>query len=1068
MAATGRSDGSMAEHASALFSTFLANPRNTVAHHLDTFDAFVDFDLDTIFRNEPDLNITLLDGNTLSISLYDPSLTGPIIVDENAQGRRVERPSYPTEMRLRDETYEGALHINIRETLYAPDGTVLHCTHHLHQRLCFIPIMVKSSRCNLHLHTRESRTECPNDPGGYFIVKGRERVLVSQIRAAYNLINVVRKKVVGKEVVISATCRSMSASTSHSILLKVHLTTQDLAVLTLHYLRDEVPLGLVLRALDVADLAPLLMGLPKTAEAYVATLQAAFDAAPSASEARVLIGRLSTLAPVSTKEPEELGMQILELEMLPHLGVGCTNEDRAMFLGRMHSKLVMTKLGVRSEDDRDNLRFKRVEGAGALLRVLFWTLLKRFLKVVKQIIAKKSVMPASVPALLTGLNLITINIRQCMLTGAWGASKSGFLRIGVAQVLSRQNYIATISHLRRLSLPVGRQGKNVRARMVNASHACFICPLETPEGGTTGVVLNLASTTTITCHVSSEMVSEIICQGLCTDTALLLRRKGYSGLLTQPGAAVVLVDGRPIAATLSPALLVLHLDAMRRDGVLPRSVSAWHDPVDGEVHLACDEGRLLRPVLVASRMSELGTEDARQWEHCLVTGLVDYVDPAKAEASVVAMWPSEAGRMGATFCEIVPEALCSLVTNCIPFMNSTQAARNLFWASMGKQATGVPTLNQAFRTDTSMLYLNTPQRPLVDTDISRHTGFDAMPCGVNAIVAVATLSGYNQEDSLIMNRASIERGMFRSTHFKTIATEERNRSSSVTEIIRLPPGHIRKGYQDYSLLDADGIVQPGVRVRCGTVLVGKVEVGAPGRRAEGVALATPSVDDVDISLVAQVADEGIVDRVLVTTTRNRFRLVKVILRMEKVPETGDKFASRSAQKGTVGLVEDDVNLPFCPETGMIPDIIINPLCLPSRMTVNQLQEMVLGKARCVDGEAANATAFSGPYGTSSSGGSTRMEDICNRLAAAGYERHGWHRMVSGKTGEPIKARIFMGPAYYHRLRHMVADKVHARSHGEVTILTRQPLSGRRRDGGLRVRLEQTPPPTFYFSDSANK
>ena len=370
--------------------------------------------------------------------------------------------------------------------------------------------------------------------------------------------------------------------------------------------------------------------------------------------------------------------------------------------------------------------------------------------------------------------------------------------------------------------------------------------------------------------------------------------------------------------------------------------------------------------------------------------------------------------------------------------------------SMGKQAIGMYSLAYKLRTDTIVHVLDYPQRAIVSTKPAEFMGFNKMPSGINAIVAIMSYTGYNQEDSVILNQSAIDRGLFSVTSFRTVSDVEKNGSMYTFETICIPPqssskikigesGYFKRKNANFKFLDEKGVVKERTSVKAGDVIIGKILTKCSKTGEES---------KTDCSVVVKHGEDGIVDRVNITITPNGYKMVKIVIRNQRIPEVGDKFASRAAQKGTVGAVYRQEDMPFNSD-GICPDIIINPHAIPSRMTVNQLMECVLGKACSIKGTYGDATPFS------SSSTDNAAERICELLASVGmesdkaYNRTGWEQMYNGFTGELVKAKVFMGPTYYQRLKHMVSDKMHSRAHGHVTTLTRQPLEGRSRDGGLR-------------------
>lgn len=349
---------------------------------------------------------------------------------------------------------------------------------------------------------------------------------------------------------------------------------------------------------------------------------------------------------------------------------------------------------------------------------------------------------------------------------------------------------------------------------------------------------------------------------------------------------------------------------------------------------------------------------------------------------------------------------------------------------MVKQAIGfVPCHN--LKTETVSHTLNYPQKPLVTTDIAEVNGFNDYPNGINAIVAIACYTGYNQEDSIILNKASIERGLFGSITYNTYTAEEK-KNGIVEERITVPLDSIKTRDCNYGLLAPNGVVRRRQRVKKGDVIIGKVTIKNKNEEERVV----------DSSIVIQAGEEGFVDRII-DTVKDGCRIVKVVVGQLRLPEIGDKFCSGMAQKGTCGMIYPQEDMPFTAD-GMTPDIIINPNCIPSRMTINQIISTVMGKLYCIDPKPEYRNGL--PFRENSS---TILNDLCQSLTKHGFNHSGTEVMYCGFTGKKIKSEIFMGPVYYHRLKHMVADKMHARSHGQVTTLHRQPNCGRSQGGGLR-------------------
>ena len=367
--------------------------------------------------------------------------------------------------------------------------------------------------------------------------------------------------------------------------------------------------------------------------------------------------------------------------------------------------------------------------------------------------------------------------------------------------------------------------------------------------------------------------------------------------------------------------------------------------------------------------------------------------------------------------------------------------RNCYQAAMGKQAMSMFALTHLIRADTVSHVLGYPQKPLVTTRAAEMMGFSDMPAGINAIVAIACYTGFNQEDSICLNKGSIENGMFWATTYNTHSEEDKKQGTYMCDKISLPPLDKRRTDLNYSLLDENGVIRKtiegkngnsSVYVQLGDVIVGKCIIHNNKNNEQTI---------VDNSLSIKKGEEGFVEKVIISRTPNGYKSVKIIIRKVRKPQVGDKFASRSAQKGTTGALIPREDMPFTTQ-GITPDIIMNPHALPSRMTINQLMESVLGKSCAIEGTIGDSTPF-----TSSS--TNIAEKLCERLGMHNFNKQGTEMMYSGITGEPI-GMVFIGPVYYQRLKHLVIDKMHARAYGPNATLTRQPLEGRSRDGGLRM------------------
>lgn len=1067
-----------------------------VKHQTETFDHFINVGLAKIINEEPGINIKAPKNDnrfkSYRVFFSDVYVPSPTVIEENRELRGFN----PAEARQRDLTYDSPIYVNVTETLEI-EGQEPEVNKHMRVVLGRIPIMLRTSKCYLSNMTPDERIkagECEYDEGGYFIFKGKERVIISQLRGIYNKILVFEQKPDNKSQYISE-MRSMSEETGHSVLISIIMDAEQSLGIQLPYVKNVIPVGLVFKAMgytsgEFYDLINLKCGnvdkyirtiinesffiedeeneyffekeydevkksnpswnkedinnyLKKEWDGMASDVKLSWKREGTRIKALMYIGS-NTGNQLKESERIEYAHQVIDGEIFPHMGVTSTIQEKAFLLGHMIHKLLATKLGLRKPDDRDNYINKRIDSTGILCYDLFKQLFKKYTSSIIQQIEKRKQLPDAM-SLITRQTDITKGFAHCFSTGSWGVPKNSYVRPGVVQILSRISYGATLSNLRRISIPIGKESKNAAIRQINPSQIMFICPAETPEGAPVGIVLNYTLLTRISERTPTVLVKEVV--ELCNNIIMISKCKKTDENIK------VFINGIIFGVTKEPYDLVEELEELRRVKMLPYDVSISYDEIDEEIHVYSDQGRLLRPVFNLIDGKMIGEEkDGTNWDELVDKGIITYIDNMEADNAVIAFSQNELSKYRNNYCEIAAAMMLGVMASIIPFPDHSQSPRNCYQAAMGKQAMSIFALSHLIRTDTVVHVLTNPQRPLVSTRTGDMMGFSDMPSGINAIVAIACYTGFNQEDSIILNHSAIQRGLFWATTYRTYSDDEKKQGYN-TEKIGVPPLNKRVGDANYGLLDENGIIRKrhkiwydkngkkhgggSVYVRKGDVIVGKVCLNN-NKNGEG--------ELTDCSLIVKNGEEGYIDRIFVSTTPNGYKLVKIVIRNIRIPEVGDKFASRAAQKGTVGMVYRQEDMPFTQE-GIVPDIIINPHCIPSRMTINQLLECLLGKSCAIEGTYGDSTPF-----TSSSiedkHGVNIAEQLCNRLGMNGYERSGKELLINGMSGEPL-GMVFIGPVYYQRLKHLVSDKIHARSTGPVTTLTRQPLEGRSRDGGLR-------------------
>jgi DNA-directed RNA polymerase II subunit RPB2 len=380
-----------------------------------------------------------------------------------------------------------------------------------------------------------------------------------------------------------------------------------------------------------------------------------------------------------------------------------------------------------------------------------------------------------------------------------------------------------------------------------------------------------------------------------------------------------------------------------------------------------------------------------------------------------------------THSEIESSLILSALTVNIPFPEHSQAPRNVFSSQQTKQAVGVYSSAYNTRFDTFAHVLHYPQKPIVTTKYKKYTHVDKLPYGCNCIVAIASYSGYNQEDAVILNKSSVQRGMFQSVYFRSYEDSEEIKQNVSSKFAnpKYQPNVRKKNLSSFSKLDVNGFVKEGEYVTPDDMITGKCVMNGDVTEVSGSSI--------------KFGTSGKVDKVVIYENKEHLRTGKVRIRKVKIPEVGDKFASRPGQKGVCGLLIDEKDMPFSKD-GIVPDLIMNPHAIPSRMTINQLLEIILGKSCALSGTLGDATAFQ----------NNDIRDYTKVLNNYGFEGMGNEVLYSGITGEQLKTSIFMGPIYYQRIKIMVADKMHSRGTGPVQALVRQPAAGRANNGGLRI------------------
>lgn len=1015
--------------------------KGLVKQHIDSYNYFVDVDIKNIVKANN--KITSDVDPRFWLKYTDIHVGFPDRTDLDA----IDKSITPHECRLRDITYSAPILVTIQ---YTRGKNVVRRPNVNIGRL---PIMLRSSKCVLTGRSEAQlarMSECPLDPGGYFVVKGTEKVILVQEQLSKNRIIVETDPVKG---VVQASCTS---STHGGLKSKTYVATKKGKIYLRHNsIHDDVPIVVALKALGIQSDKEILLLTAGNTEAYKSTFSANLEEAAKlrvftrhqALEwigSRVKVNRKV----VGPKRPAwEEAMEALATIVLAHVPVAGMNfRSKAIFVATMTRRVLMAMLDEKLVDDRDYVGNKRLELAGQLLALLFEDLFKTFnanLKASVDKVLKKPSRTNEFDAFNTMQfqgDHITSGFVRAISTGNWSLKRFKMERAGVTHVLSRLSFISALGMMTRISSQFEKTRKVSGPRALQPSQWGVLCPSDTPEGEACGLVKNLALMTHITTDVEEE---PIICLAYMLGVEDISMATGTE--IYGPRTFVVNVNGTIIGLTRHPARFVTNFRRLRRSGRFSEFVSVYVHYHHRAVHIASDGGRICRPlIIVENGHPRVTTEHIQQlkagaftFDDFLRKGLVEYLDVNEENDSYIALYESNIVP-ATTHLEIEPFTVLGAVAGLIPYPHHNQSPRNTYQCAMGKQAIGAIAYNQFNRIDT-LLYLSVyPQQPMVKTKTIELIGYDRLPAGQNATVAVMCYSGYDIEDALILNKASLDRGYGRCQVLRKNSTLIRKYPNGTFDRLADAPldenGSIQK---KYDIIQLDGLAGVGERVDPGDVYVNKqTPTNANDNTFTGQAATVP-YKNTPLTYKSPVA--GYVDKVLVSDTENDQTLIKVLIRQTRRPELGDKFSSRHGQKGVCGLIVDQEDLPF-DDQGVSPDMIMNPHGFPSRMTVGKMIELLAGKAGVLSGQLQYGTAFGG----------SKVEDMSRILVEHGFNYAGKDMLTSGITGEPMEAYVYFGPIFYQKLKHMVMDKMHARARGPRATLTRQPTEGRSRDGGLRL------------------
>ena len=1234
--------GDYVEEPFAIIESYFADQHlaRLVRHQIESYNHFINYQAGrTIQMFNPlrvhsdkhllESGLHLLD---IEISFDNFKMYPPQIHENNGATKTM----LPQEAKLRNFTYASNMTVDVHIKYIIRDGEdqsaprIIEKTLPKKINIGKMPIMLKSSICVLtqNSHIPSAHTgECPMDCGGYFIIKGSEKTVLGQERAAENRIycfdgkNTTKwnwfaeiKSVPDYKCISPKQLDMMIASKNNGFGHGIYVMIP----------RFKLPIELfaLFRALGVASdrkiCEHILLDIEDKKQAEMLTcLEASIidgNKYPTQEDSLRHIISMVAFTPINmdketgAKKKREFALEVLGTDLLPHCR---TLTQKLYLLGTMAKKLIQTSLGWLPPDDRDSYVNKRIELTGTLLNNLFRNY---FNKLVKEM-QKKIVSEINTGSWRTSNdyeNIITMNniykimktttiengISRALSTGDFSIKQSNSSKVGVGQVANRLTYLGTLSHLRRINTPLEKSGELIEPRKLHGTTWGFLCPAETPEGQSIGVVKNIAYMAHITIPTNSASLYEYVEPSIVKVEDVASPTELYDKVK-------VFVNGIWLGVTEDPVRLFAEMKDKKHRGIINIYTSIVFDYKSMEIRICNDGGRLTRPVLRVKDDRALLTKDIVRkvgdrelsWNDLLTNcripeSVIEYIDPEEQNHSMIAMKSKNAYlqahsmKIQYTHCEIHPSTVFGVLASCIPFPEHNQAPRNtyqclgvdeLVWmadgsrraikdvkvgdavlsfdpetmdisettvvnqfirpnefpvyrltllnsqsivatedhkfmttkgwktvreivadldsgkreirlfhlyehdpqwekttwdlysvceyslepdclvsdievfsnnhsfiaasgfassnCAMGKQAIGIYCTNYDQRMDKTAYVLTYPSRPLVDTRLMNFIHLNKIPSGSQIYVAIMTHTGYNQEDSVLVNKGSIDRGLFMATIYHTEKDEDNNVVRD--EIKRCKPNPAKtKGvkFGNYEKLNAQGFMPENSLVENRDVIIAKVVPIKENRNDP-----TKTVKFEDQSKTYRTTEESYIDKNYTGRNGDGYDFAKVRVRTLRKPVLGDKFSSRHGQKGTCGNIIPERDMPFTKE-GLKPDIIINPHAIPSRMTIAQLKETLLGKVLIELGIFGDGTSF----------GNLEIKTIAEQLQQLGYESYGNEIMYNGVTGEQMETSVFIGPVFYQRLKHMVNDKQHSRAIGPMVNLTRQPAEGRSRDGGFRV------------------
>ena len=1031
--------------------------RGLVKQHIDSFNYFTDIEIKNIIRSSRNYLIKSEINPNFYLKYRDIHIGFPTIEEELGVSKVT-----PHECRLRNLTYSAPVLVDISYTLDC-------MTEKIKNNICIgkLPIMLGSNHCHLKGKSYKeliAMKECPYDPRGYFIINGVEKVILIHEQMSQNRI-IVEYDNKGKNLSSSVTSYSQDTKTRTSVIYK-----NNMFYVKHNSFKSDINLIIIFRALNILSDQEIIMLIgQKDKQFLLETLADCYN--------NNILTREDALKYLSSKiktfrrdNDIQATIETISSILIAHVPVIRGNyHPKALFLALMTKKLINAIKDGNKIDDKDYYGNKRLELAGNLIALLFEDLFKKYNSDLKKNIdltlIKAGKENLDIYSLMNS-DIITHGLASSIANGNWNVKRFKMHRSGVTELLNRMTYISALGMMTRINSQFEKTRKISGPRSLHPSQWGMICPSDTPDGSSCGLVKNLALLAHVTTSQNEKSIINLCinlgAEDISTNPILeddnnedglnLINIRSNSGIKNKNidnyinKNFIIYVNGTPIGLTSLPNDFCKKFRKCRRKGLIHEFVSIYCNEENNSINIACDSGRLTRPYIRVENQKPLVTSnDLNMIKNNSITfsslvkcGKIEYLDANEENNALIAL-NEQWIKPETTHMEIAEYSILGVIAGLIPYPHHNQSPRNTYQCAMGKQAIGNIGYNQLIRTDNVLYLMIYPQKPLVKTLTIELTNYEKLPAGQNASIAVMSYSGYDIEDAVLLNKASLDRG------FGRIMTLRRNEivmekySNGTKDIRRGPTNDSIKNSSKYlrnlHAIDNDGLPFIGTQLSNGDIYLNKF---SPANTKDIL----PSTNEMNFIRMPQTyrgSEPSYVDRVLLTSNLKSPELIKVILRQTRRPELGDKFSSRHGQKGVCGMIIPQEDMPFN-EQGWCPDLIMNPHGFPSRMTVGKLIELIGSKSAALDGKFKYGTAFAGDS----------VEDIGNILLSHGFSYSGKDILYSGLTGEPLNCFVFSGPVFYQRLKHMVVDKIHARSRGPKTPLTRQPMEGRSKEGGMRL------------------